>query len=52
LELHTFPQGITEKNVELFFSQFGKVKEVSVVKNYSELLDQAKDIYEVSQRKK
>ena len=50
--MHTFPQGINEKDVELFFNQFGKVKEVSVVQNYSELLDQAKDIYDLSQRKK
>jgi hypothetical protein len=52
LEVKEFPVGTTEEQIHQFFSQFGKVKEVSTVQNYSELLEQAKYIYDLSQKRK
>jgi len=47
VELMDPPSKATPANVQIFFSQFGTVKEVAPVKDYDETISLSKKIYDL-----
>lgn len=48
IEVTDFPKHLTEEDIDKFFSKYGHISEVAAVKNYEQMIEISKEVYELS----